>query len=192
MTTGSEISTALHGVWRLARFDRRGMAFFDRSVGGFWRSYRAALIVYPMFLILLALSSGSGSDFDGQSADWFRIVLVETIGFVIAWTAFPLVMLPVTRFLGREERWLDYIIAYNWMHVLQAGLLVANFLLAASGLLPVLLHGFIALATLLAVLIYTWFVARVALDTSGIAATMIVLIEQVLALLVSTTTQALH
>ncbi len=193
MTAASEISTALHGAWRLARLDRGGMAFFDRSVAGFWQSYRAAFILYPVFLILLALQgAGDGGEADGQSADWFRIILVETIGYVIGWTGFPLLMLPLTRFLGREERWLDYMIAYNWSQVPQGGVLLASTLLVASGLLPDALAGGIAIAASTAVLLYGWFIARVALDTSGTAATMIVLLDQVFALLISRIMQALH
>jgi hypothetical protein len=191
MTTASEISTAIHGAWLLARLDRSGMAFFDRSVAGFWRSYRAAIILYPAFLILLVLPGGGG-DADAESADWLRIILVETIGYVIAWTAFPLLMLPLSRFLGREERWLDYMIAYNWSQVLQGGVLLASTLLAASDLLPDALSGGIAVAASAAVLLYGWFIARVALDTSATAATMIVLLDQFLALLVSRIAQALH
>jgi hypothetical protein len=191
MTTASDISIALHGAWRLALLDRGGMAFFDRSIAGFWRSYRAAIILYPAFLILLVLPGGGGGA-DGESADWLRIILVETIGYVIAWTGFPLLMLPLTRFLGREERWLDYMIAYNWSQVLQGGVLLASTLLAASGLLPDALSGGIAVAASAAVLLYGWFIARVALDTSGTAAVMIVLLDQFLAVLVSRIAQALH
>jgi hypothetical protein len=191
MTIGSEISTALRGAWRLARLDRGGMALFDRSVTGFWQSYRAAVILYPVFLILLVVPGADG-DIDAPSADWVRIILVETIGYVIAWTGFPLLMLPLTRFLAREARWLDYMIAYNWSQVLQGGVLLASTLLAASGLLPDALAGGIAVAASVAVLLYGWFVARVALETSATAATMIVLLDQVFALVISRIAQALH
>jgi hypothetical protein len=187
MTTASEISTALHGAWRLARLDRGGMAFFDRSVAGFWQSYRAAIIGYPILLIMLALRGPA--DPEGAGVDWFRIILVETIGYVILWTGFPLLMLPVTRFLDREARWLDYVIAYNWGQVVQQAVMLASALLAAIGLLPGPLVDGIALAL---VLLYLGFIARAALDVSRTAATMIVLLDVLLAVVVSEIVQALH
>jgi hypothetical protein len=186
-----QVSTAMQGALRLARLDPRGMAFFDRTVTGFWHSYRAALILYPAFLVLLALP-GSVGDADAPAPDWSRIILVETIGYVIAWTAYPLLMLPLSRFLGREDRWLDYMVVYNWSQILQGGVLLASTLIAASGLLPDALSGGIALAASVAVLLYDWFIARVALDVGRTAAVMIVLLDQVLALFISRIVQTLH
>ncbi|MDB5406328.1 MAG: rane protein [Rhodospirillales bacterium] len=191
MTAASETSTALHGAWRLARLDPRGMAFFDRSAAGFWHSYRAAVILYPVFLILLLLPS-AGGEAPAPDADWFRIILVETIGYVIGWTGFPLLMLPLTRFLDCEARWLDYIVAYNWSQVLQGSVLLASSLLIASNLLPDPLAGGIAVAASVAVLLYGWFIARVALGISPTAAIVVVLVDQVFAIFISRIVQALH
>ena len=44
---------ALTGALRLARGDRGGLSCFDRSLDGFWRSFRAAAITYPLYLVLL-------------------------------------------------------------------------------------------------------------------------------------------
>jgi hypothetical protein len=184
-----EVSTALHGAWQLARLDRGGMAYFDRSEAGFWKSFTAALLVFPAFLILL--------DLRVENTEWaasgvVRILVVETIGYVIAWTAFPLIMLPVTRFLGRESHWLEFMVAYNWSQVLQYALFLLATLLAESGAFPASLATGIASAATVAVLLYEWFVARVSLDTGGAGATMIVLIDLVLGVLISRVTDALH
>ena len=40
----AEAWLALNGALRLARGDRGGLACFDRSHDGFWRSFRAAAI----------------------------------------------------------------------------------------------------------------------------------------------------
>ena len=49
-----EVQLAVGGALRLARGDPRGLGFFDTSIDGFWRSFRAAAICYPFFLMLLA------------------------------------------------------------------------------------------------------------------------------------------
>src|SRR2546430_12296076 len=38
---------------RLARLDRSGIAFFDRSLEGYWRSFQAAALGFVPFLLTL-------------------------------------------------------------------------------------------------------------------------------------------
>ena len=45
-----EVRLAMIGALRLARGDRGGLSCFDRSLDGFWRSFRAAVISYPLYL----------------------------------------------------------------------------------------------------------------------------------------------
>jgi len=98
-------------------------------------------------------------------------------------------MLPVSRFLGREERWLGYIIAYNWAQIPQQLLALASTLLVAGGLLPA---PPVFAVTIAAVLVYGAFIARVALDVSRTVATMIVLLDFTLGIFLSQVFQALH
>ena len=93
-----EVQLAVGGALRLARGDPRGLGFFDTSIDGFWRSFRAAAICYPFFLILLAFRV-SAAHWEASGVP--RIVIVETIGYVISWVAFPLLMLPLSRCSGR-------------------------------------------------------------------------------------------
>jgi hypothetical protein len=184
-----EVSTALRGAFLLARLDRGGMAYFDRSEAGFWKSFTAALLVYPAFLILLVLRV---EDAEWAASGAVRLLIVETIGYVIGWTAFPLIMLPISRFLGRDGHWLDFIVAYNWSQVLQYALFLAATILAASGAFPTSLASGIVATAIVALLLYEWFVARVSLDTGAAGATMIVLVDLVLSELISHVTDALH
>jgi hypothetical protein len=70
----TEVQLAVRGALRLARGDPRGLDFFDASIDGFWRSFRAALVAIRS-LILLALP-GQRSAL-GESGV-LRIVAVET------------------------------------------------------------------------------------------------------------------
>jgi hypothetical protein len=189
MAIPTDIAKALHGAWRLARFDRSGLAFYGHDETAFWLSFRAALIVYPAFFILLPLGS---SDIEAGTTDWVRVILVETIAYVIGWTAFPLVILPVTRFLGREKLWLDFIIVYNWSVVLQYGLFLVAVGVSLSGLAPDFLQGDLLYLAYIAVFAYECFIARVALDISWPAAGMIVLVDFVLSELIAYAAQSLH
>jgi hypothetical protein len=120
------------------------------------------------------------------------IVTVETIGYVISWVAFPLLMLPLSRWLGREDRFLPFMVAYNWSQVPQTALFVILAIGAASGLLPRALSQFADLAAAVAVLLYEWYIARVALAVSSSQAVPVVLLDLVLGSVLSRITEALY
>ena len=184
-----EVQLAVGGALRLARGDRRGLGFFDTSIDGFWRSFRAAAICYPFFLMLLA-SRVSAAHWAASGAP--RIVIVETIGYVISWVAFPLLMLPLSRWLGREDRFLAFMVAYNWSQLPQTALFVVLAANSAAGLLPHALAQFADFAAAVAVLLYEWYIARVALAVSASQAVPVVLLDLVLGSILSRITEALY
>jgi hypothetical protein len=171
-----EVQLAVGGALKLARGDARGLGFFDISIDGFWRSFRAAAICYPIYLILLALRV---TDAQWADAGIGRIIAVETIAFVISWTAFPLLILPLSRFLGRENRFLAFMVAYNWCQVPQTVLFLIIGLDVATGILPGAAGGFAGLAAAVAVMVYEWYIARVALAVPAPQAVLVVLVDLV-------------
>src|ERR1043166_1593725 len=162
-----EVQLAVGGALKLARGDPSGLGFFDTSIDGFWRWFRAGLFCYPFFLILLV--------FRVSAAHWAasgvaHIVIVETIGYVISWVAFPLIVLPLTRYLGRENRFIPFIVAYTWSQIAQ----IVDF------------------AAAVAVLVYEWYIARVALQVSASQAVPVVLLDVVLGVVLSRITEGLY
>ena len=51
----NHISAALLGALHLARFDAVGIKYFEPTLAGFWRSFWAAGLVAPFFLLLLLI-----------------------------------------------------------------------------------------------------------------------------------------
>src|ERR1700704_629737 len=82
MLSLAEISHATYGAWRLALFDAGGMRYFDRSLEGFWRSFRVALLLAPGAILLAWLDLADGHAHGG----WFRIGAGEVITYVLSWT----------------------------------------------------------------------------------------------------------
>ena len=108
--------------WRAAI--AAGWRCFDRSLDGFWRSFRAAAITYPLYLVLLTMRVSVAQ---WQRSGGWRIVIVETIGYVIAWVAFPLLdaggdALARPRRTGSSTSWSPY----NWCQVPQTRALRAG------------------------------------------------------------------
>jgi hypothetical protein len=184
-----EMRLALVGTLKLARGDRGGLQCFDRSLDGFWRSFRAAVISYPLFLVLLAMRVTVA---EWQRAGGLVIVAVETIGYVVAWVAFPLIMMTVTRRIGRAYRFFDFMVPYNWSQVPQSALFVLVGVGTESGVLDASPAQAIEVAAAIAVLVYEWFIARVALETTASAAVFVVFVDLLLGVLVSHVASSLY
>ena len=188
-TAWLEVRLALVGALRLAKGDRGGLSCFDRSLDGFWRSFRAAVIAYPLYLILLMMRVTIA---EWERSGGFYIIVVETIAYVIAWVAFPLAMLTVTRWLNRSHRFFDFMVPYNWSQLPQSALFVLVGLQSTSDAISAQPAQVIEIAAAIAVLAYEWFVARVALETTASAAALVVLVDLVLGVLISHVASSLY
>jgi hypothetical protein len=178
----AEARLALTGTLRLARGDPGGLACFDASEEGFWRSFHAAAICYPLYLFLLSFPIEIGPP---VASNPFRYALVETIRYVIAWVAFPLIALPLVDWLGRSNRYFGFMVAYNWCQVPQTAAFFAVTFLGAIGLLPAegVLLGDLVVG--IGAIVYEWYVSRAALAISGPRAGLVILIDLVLATFLS-------
>ena len=170
-----DVSQGMYGAWRLAWLDPAAMLWFDRSIEGVKRSFWAAAIAYPGFLGLVTLRLTPA-----QLAEPWHIVTVETISYITGWTAFPLIILPFCRWLGRDAQAFDFIIAYNWSQVLQTALLLLVEGIIGSHVLSAGLAAELEIVVYIALLGYEWFIARTALEAGGVAATAVVLIDLLL------------
>ena len=166
MLSLAEIGPPVYGAWRLAHLDPDGMRYFDRSITGFWRSFRVAVLVAPLWIIILAVNF---PQLPG-GADWLRIVTAETIGYVIAWVAYPLAAFFLTRFVDRQEDYLGFIVALNWASVIQLAVQTPVHVIASTSLLPAGMDGILLWGVDLAALLYEWFITRTALRLSGFGA----------------------
>ena len=101
-------------------------------------------------------------------------------------------MLPLSRGLGRESRFLAFMVAYNWSQILQTGLFVLVGLDSAVGLLQPSSAQVAGLFAAIATLIYEWYIARVALLVTGAQATLVVIVDLVLGTSLGRIAQSLY
>ncbi len=187
MPSAQEAVLSLYGAYRLARFDARGMTYFETSIEGFWRSFFAAVIVAPFYAVLLFMRYAASETGVGA----MRFASVEAIAYVIAWVAFPLAMVFLARVLKREERYLGYIVAYNWAAVLQNGLYLPLGMLGVTAAVPVGAANVLGLIALSLILVYTWFIARVALNVGAGPAAALVALDLVLSVFINAVASAM-
>ena len=178
MISAREVVFALSGAVRLARMDPGGLGHFDTSIAGFWRSFYAAVVVAPAYVLLIVFEAALRPVGAGPA----RWALVEAITYVIEWTAYPLAMVTIARWLARSDNYIRYIVAYNWANVL--GIAVFMPVAAITVLNPTLV-GLLHMA-MVAVFVYQWYVARIALKITGGETVMLMVFNFVLSFFVST------
>ena len=181
----AEVLRSLYGAWRLARADVSGMRHFNLSVEGFWRSFFAAIIVAPGYALLVAhrtLDRQEGYDL-GSTA------VIESIAYLAAWAAFPLVALVLTQLLGLGRHYVELIVAVNWAAVLQIAAFLAA--VALSLFLPEGLGALLLAIVTGALMLYQWFVMRSALQTTGGVALSLVLVDLLLSTVINLTADRL-
>lgn len=182
MPSARDVINALYGCYRLARLDASGLGFFDATPVGFWRSFFAAVLIAPFYFLLLTLR------FSGlaETASFFRFIAIESIAYVIAWVAFPLLMAALVKNLDRDAHYIRFIVAYNWAAVLQNALYLPIAILAMSGLMADATANTLGLIAIILIVFYTWFIARAALDIRGGMAAGIVGLDFLLSILINT------
>ena len=179
MPTWPEIVRSIEAAWLLARGDTAAMQRFDVSVDGFFKSFAAALVVAPAYVLVLLDQY--------RLAGWpqhpWGTAMAEAVGFVIGWAAFPLAAIPLTRLLGVSAGYVPLIVANNWSTVIQVGLYTAVVVLGL--ILPAPMRTTALLTATVLVLAYQWFVIRTALATTGGTAAALVVIDLLLSIAVS-------
>jgi hypothetical protein len=189
-----EAASGIYGAWRLAHLDRGGHRWFDATRTGALRSFWAAAIAAPAYL-LLVLSRGDG-DLDPArplpEIDFGRELLVQSLAYAIMWAAFPLVAEKLVRLVDRAGRFLSLVCAYNWAQVISLGAQAAAQIVVLAGILPPPLANLLRLVVLLAVIGYHGFVVKTALDVGWGAAAGFVLADLAIVILVTNLAQAIE
>ena len=168
-----DMTKALYGAYRLARADTGGMSYLNTSLEGFWQSFFAAVLVAPLFFLLLIIRFNV-SDI---GASVLRFFALEGIAYVIGWILFPLVVFYLAQVLERERQYCGFIVAYNWASVLQNAIYLPFAILFELGMVGGSSAELVNLTLLCLVLAYTWFVTKTALNVAGIVACGVVILD---------------
>jgi hypothetical protein len=175
MLSADEVGRALSGSLKLLNRDAEGYEGFEVSIAAFWRSFLAVVLTAPAFVTTLAFDRkqlGLPME-DGLFAETW-LVARELAVAGLAWIAFPLAMVWVVRRLGLGNRYVGYIIAYNWSAVITTAIFALPTALYVLGLATHGLSLLYAFAFGIIVAQYRWFLARTSLGVSGSLAALLV------------------
>jgi hypothetical protein len=167
MITIKEVRSALTGVVDLAKGDIIGLAYFENSLRALWRSFWAAVIIAPAWVLLLALQD------QPMTAGPLKMIAVQVIEYALLWTTFPLVLHEILSRTGHLERFCLYIAIRNWASVIETPAML--FATAFAIAVPYDVAQLVPLFVMVSIFAYEWFLARVGLGVglgaaAGVAA----------------------
>jgi hypothetical protein len=176
--TRDEIVRSLTGAWHVFLDRPDASDYFDLSVIGFWRSFRAILLVVPAY-VLSALTTWTTlpAEIDGS---WF--VAAKTVSLAIDWVAFAVVLALVADRLHVGPTYSAYIIVRNWASVIATAPFGLVALLYVLGLVGQDVAGTLSLAILFVILRYNYLIARRVLQVGVPLAIGIVVADFILSL----------
>lgn len=178
MISATDAVRALYGAYRLALFDKSGLNYFDASIAGFWRSFTAAFLIAPLFFAILA-----GRYFTEQiDVPLSQYMASEISAYVLSWLIFPVLMEQLSKPMGCRDKYLSFIVAYNWAMVPQYALFIVVIALGLTGIIPPELAGSLSVMMLIWTFFYAGFIAKSALEISTQTAIGIVFMDFLLGL----------
>ena len=181
MPTIVEFVYVLRGLGRLVQFDAGGLGYFDRSIEGFWRSFRVALLIAPLYAILIPFDL----EMIQPTAGWQHIMITEILAYIVSWLLYPLVAYEICRLIGREAEYPGYIVVYNWSKLLIVTAQVVVWLPALMGIAAAETSHSLESLVRFVFLIYLWFIARAALRIDAFSAIGMVFTSYILTLVLN-------
>jgi len=183
-----EIRAALDGSWLLLRNRPEGMAFFDQSIQGFWRSFLVVLLLVPVFLVsglaekqFYFTENLYHPDAFPEGAYWFA----QFAGLGIDWLALPAILALLAVPIGISQRYVPFIVVRNWTSLLASVPYMVTYLLFLLGVISPGITVLLSLTCLLVVIWYRYLVARIALQAPISLAIAVVVLDVVLTLVIA-------
>lgn len=178
----AELEASLKGAFQLLLQKPEGMSRFDVSLRGYWRSFYAAVFGAPLLLLshyltppVEAVTEAAGTD--AAAGNLFFDAAGYLLFYAITWLYWPLAAIYVTQTLGVYDRYIGYIVAYNWAQLLVL-IVRASVVVISSVIFGV---GDVFLLLIVGLSLYLdWCVARIALAVTGMQAAGMVVMNLVL------------
>jgi len=131
-----EIECSVGATLSLVRRDTSALQRFDLSEGGFWRSFTAALVVLPIACLYIAAKRRIWLTTTPPMPipDAVSQLLIELTAYSLGWVLLPIAMIFVVRRFHLTNRYVPFVIAWNWSNVIAALFALPPVLLLLFGL----------------------------------------------------------
>lgn len=182
--TVREATRGIYAAGSMFLRDKSAADLFENTYHAAVRSYWAAMIVLPLYILGTALEFLIPSEkiqnfgYLASEAGLLNATVAEICIFVLCWfVAWPVFLDRFTGWLDCDKNFFRYIVAYNWMRVTYVVVGVSYVSMHYAGLIPAGSSDVVAIALLLVLWSYHWFVLRHALGVDALFATLLVASE---------------
>ncbi len=199
--TGAYVRHALFTAFRVARFDSGATHEFDHSFEGFFRSFFAALLSLPIYAFLVVAEERIINDVPESAARpalnavpppgagyW----LVELGAYAVDWLSLPLAMILIVKLIGASQRYVPFVIAYNWASCIVYLAMTVPSIAYLLGLATLTGIAILYYGVMVFVATYRWRLARETLQISGVNAAAIVIFDMLLGFIIAFGAARLH
>lgn len=188
-----EITRSLSGAWLLFRQKEEGYRLFTVTLGGFWRSFGVFFIILPIYLFSLFVEEQMVLEArpEAITPQGMGFTIFMTLALAVEWLAFPIVMAFLAAMMQLGQRYVPYIIAYNWSAAIISFMLLPALALYLLGVLPPSAAMAINFGVSFFMLYYRWYIARTALAVSGATAAALVAIDFLMSMVIGVTASRL-
>jgi len=105
------------------------------------------------------------------------VFAAEALGYLVGWTAFPVISQFICMKIGKAEDWFGYIAAYNWANILQMAFYVPAASLGSVDAMPPLPLFLVGVVAVVAAIAIHFRLARVVLGIEPLPALMLVAVD---------------
>ena len=153
---------ALYGAYHLVLLDKSGFNYFDTSISGFWRSFTAAFLISPFFFTVVYTIYIT----EQIDTPLSKHMSHEISAYVLSWLVFPVLMEQLTKLMGCRDKYINFIVAYNWAMVPQYTVFILLLTLGLIGIIPPDLSDSLSVMLLIWTFFFAGFIAKSMLQVS--------------------------
>lgn len=169
----------LYGAWRLALGDRQALEVFDPRPAAAWQSFQALYLTVPLWFFMGYVQRAPY--FEDAGFPLPEALVLTTLSQLIAHVSVFFVVFRICLETGRLHRFPVYVSIQNW-----ASLFLALLLFGGGTLLNMLTSSELVLVpVMMAQLLYSYFITRVALNMAPLPAIGVCLAEFVITVIVN-------
>lgn len=105
------------------------------------------------------------------------VFAAEALGYLVGWTAFPVISHFICTKIGKAEDWFGYVASYNWANILQMAFYVPAAALGSVDAMPALPLFLVGVVAVVAAIAIHFRLARVVLGIEPLPALMLVAVD---------------
>jgi hypothetical protein len=186
MVTADDCSRSFRGTTAFLSRRAEGLAAFELTEAGFWKSFWALGLTLPAYIVAVALERNRLGLADGILFGDAGLAVRVAIAHIGGFLAMPVVMIFVARSFGLGRGYVPFVIVTNWIGVFGMLVLAMPGLLFLTGFETASLTGLFTLGFLAIFLHLNWFATRITLEVGPFAAALVTALGFVLDLGIGT------